>query len=366
MKEPIVTQSRLLSLDFFRGLTMFLLIAEFTHLFENFVEPEFAGTFINSIGTQFHHHPWNGLRFWDLIQPFFMFIVGVAMPFSYAKRINRGDSHKIIFKHIIFRSILLLLLGWWLYCIDSGKIVFHMQNVLAQLSITIFIAFLIMRKPFAVQIVVSLVLLGITELIYRLFWVDGFNQAFTPDHNFGAWFDMLIAGELSGGHWVSFNAIPTTAHTIWGVLAGKLLMSSRKGKDKVIILAVAGLIGLIIGYSLNPVTPIIKRIATSSFVFASGGWALLALAVSYWLIDIRNFRKGVYFFAVVGMNPLFIYIFAHVGGANLINQIIKPFSVAFFSWAGENGVNILTAIIGTWGLWFICYFLYKRKIFIKI
>jgi len=366
MKESDTTQSRLLSLDFFRGFTMFLLIAEFTHLFEHLVAPEFSGTLINSIGTQLHHHPWNGLRFWDLIQPFFMFIVGVAMPFSYAKRRKRGESHNVILKHIILRCLLLLLLGWWLYCINPGKIVFHMQNVLAQLSVTILISFLIMRKPAITQLLVSVGLLVLTELIYRMFWVEGFNQPFTPDHNFGAWFDMLIAGELSGGHWVSFNAIPTTVHTIWGVLAGKLLLSSKKGKEKIIILTVVGIIGLIVGYSLNPITPIIKRIATTSFVFASGGWTLLALALSYWLIDILKFRKGVLFFAVVGMNPLFIYLFAHVGGAGLINQIIKPFTATFFSWAGDNGVNILTGLMGTLGLWYICYWMYKRKIFIKI
>src|SRR5258705_3246082 len=70
-------QSRLMSLDFFRGFTMFLLIAEGTHIYDLLVAPELNGTLIGAIGTQFHHHPWNGLRFWDLIQPFFMFIVGV-------------------------------------------------------------------------------------------------------------------------------------------------------------------------------------------------------------------------------------------------------------------------------------------------
>lgn len=366
MKELDKTQSRLLSLDFFRGLTMFLLIAEFTHLFEHLIVPEFAGTFINGIGTQLHHHPWNGLRFWDLVQPFFMFIVGVAMPLSYANRVKRGEPHNTILKHILIRSFLLLFLGWWLYCIIPGKIVFNMQDVLAQLSVTILIAFLIMRKPAATQILISLGLLGLTELVYRIFWVEGFNLPFTPDHNFGAWFDMLIAGQFSEGHWVSINAIPTTAHTIWGVLAGKVLMSTREDKKKLIILTVAGIVGLVIGYSLNPVTPIIKRIATTSFVFASGGWAFLALAFSYWLIDMMKVQKGVLFFAVVGMNPLFIYLFAHVGGADLITQIIRPFTFTFFSWTGETGANILTGLLATLGLWYICYWMYERKLFIKI
>ncbi len=366
MKNNNSTQSRLLSLDFFRGFTMFLLIAEFTHLFGYMVAPEFAGTLISKIGIQLHHHPWNGLRFWDLIQPFFMFIVGVAMPLSYAKRIKRGESHNTIFKHILLRCLLLLVLGWWLYCIGPGKIVFRMQNVLAQLSVTILIAFLIMRKPAVVQILVSLGLIGLTEFIYRIFWIDGFNQPFTPDHNFGAWFDMLIAGELSQGHWVSINAVPTTAHTIWGVLAGKLLMSAKTHRNKLLILVIAGIAGLVIGYSLNPVTPIIKRISSSSFVFVSGGWTFLALAFSFWLIDMMKIREGVLFFAIVGMNPLFIYLFAHVGGAGLISQIIRPFTFTVFPWAGEAGVNILTGILGTLGLWYICYWMYKREIFIKI
>ena len=219
MENKNNVQSRLLSLDFFRGFTMVLLVMEFTYLFSYLVAPEFEGTAVHFIGTQLHHHPWNGLRFWDLIQPFFMFIVGVAMPLSFAKRTAKGEPYRAILKHILQRSFLLLLLGWALYVIDSKEIVFHFQNVLAQLSVTIIIAFLIMRKPALTQILVSIGLLVLTEVLYRTFPVSGFNQPFVPDHNFGAWFDMLISGELSGGHWVSINAIPTAAHTIWGVLA---------------------------------------------------------------------------------------------------------------------------------------------------
>ena len=359
-------QSRLLSLDFFRGLTMFLLIVEFTHLFNHLVSPQLKGTFIFTIGEQLHHHPWNGLRFWDLIQPFFMFIVGVAMPLSFSKRISKGESYNSILKHIAIRSFLLLLLGWGLYCISKGKVVFLFQNVLAQLSVTIMISFLVMRKPAITQFIVSIGLLALTEFIYRIFWVEGFNQPFVADHNFGAWVDMLISGRLSKGHWVSFNAIPTSAHTIWGVWAGQLLMSNKTNKRKLLFLVIAGILGLIIGYGLNPVTPIIKKISTTSFVFASGGWTFLALAASFWLIDMMKVQKGVLFFAIVGMNPLFIYLFAHVGGADLINQVIRPFSTLIFGWTGELGINIITTSIVALGLWYICYWMYKRKLFIKI
>lgn len=357
---------RLFSLDFFRGLTMFLLVAEATGIYSLMTNPELEGTSIFSIGTQFHHHPWNGLRFWDLIQPFFMFIVGVAIPYSYANRVKRGNSHGQITKHIIKRAFLLLFFGWALYCIGIGKIGFHFQNVLAQLSVTYLLAFLVMNKPARTQIIFSLILLAVTELIYRFFPVEGFNHPFIANENFGTWLDLQYGGANLDSHWVSFNAIPTTAHTIWGVLAGQLLMSSRTDKQKLKILIIAGLIGVIAGYALNPVTPIIKRICTSSFVLASGGWTLLALAFSYWLIDIMKQKKWTLFFAIVGMNPLFIYLFANVGGAEFIEHTLHPFSMALFGWTGAATANLLTSMIVLYLLWYICYWMYKKKIFIKI
>ena len=364
LKAP--ADNRLLSLDFYRGLTMFLLIAEFSHLFTYLVSPELEGSFIYTLGEQFHHVEWEGLHFWDLIQPFFMFIVGVAMPLSFSKRMAKGDSYGSVSKHAMKRAFLLLLLGWGLYCIDPGRIVFRFQNVLAQLAVTYVIAFLIMRKSTVFQIGVSVILIVISEGLYRFFPVDGFNEAFVPGQNFGAWFNILISGKEDGGHWAMFNAIPTAAHTIWGVLAGQLLMSDRSDKKKLQTLIIAGIIGLIVGYGLSYFTPIIKRISTSTFVFASGGWSILALALCYWLIDMKKYQKGVLFFAIVGMNPLFIYLFAHVGGANLIREIVLPFSNALFGWTGELGAHIILSVLVLTLLWYICYWMYKKKIFIRI
>lgn len=368
MKQKPVSlpADRLLSLDFFRGFTMFLLIGEATGLYHYMVDPSLKGSVIWFIGNQLHHHPWNGLRFWDLVQPFFMFIVGVAIPFSVAKRQRQGQGPRELLKHAIIRSILLLILGWALYCINPGKITFRFQNVLAQLSVTYIIAFLIRNKSFTFQLTLSLILLAITEVIYRTFPVEGFNHPFVPNENFGTWLDLQYNGADLRGHWVSFNAIPTTAHTIWGVLAGKLLISDKSPQQKVKALVIGGIIGIIAGYALNPLTPIIKRIATSSFVIVSGGWSLLVLAASYWLIDIKKSRKWVIFFAVVGMNPLFIYLFAHVGGAGFLEHIIVPFTKGLFSWTGEVNLAIINSLIVWAMLWYITWWMYKRKIFIKI
>ena len=356
----------MLSLDFFRGFTMLLLIAEGTHLFSLFIDPSLKGSFLHTLGTQFHHHPWNGLRFWDLIQPFFMFIVGVALPFSVRNREKRGESPSRIRNHALQRAFLLLLFGWALYCIGPGRITFRFQNVLAQLAVTYLIAFLLMKRRPMTQIFASLGLLLAAELLYRFFPVAGFDQAFVPGHNFGSFVDMILSGELNPDHWVAFNAVPTAAHTIWGVLAGQILLSGRRDRKKISILVVAGIVCLAAGYSLSVVTPIIKRIATSSFVLASGGWALLVLALSYWLIDVRKLKIGTPFFAVVGKNPLFIYLFAHVGGAALLYGIAKPFTMGIFSWTGDLPAKMVTSLVTWMMLWFICWWMDRKRIYIRL
>ena len=359
-------KERLLSLDFFRGLTMFLLIGESTLLYEHLRDQGLAGTVLHAIGTQLDHHPWAGLRFWDLVQPFFMFIVGVALAFSVAKREERGDSRSRITKHVIVRSLVLLLLGWGLYCIGPGRITFRFQNVLAQLAVTYPIAYFLMRRRPGTQIAWSFGLILLTEVIYRVFWVAGYNQPFVPDHNFGSWVDMLISGELSSGHWVSFNAIPTAAHTIWGVLAGQWLLSGRPPRKKIAVLAGLGAGAVAAGFALTAVSPMIKRISTSSFVVAGGGFCLLALALSYWLVDVRKFKKWAVFLNIVGMNSLFIYLFTESGGTSWVTRLVQPFTLGLLGWTGAHSGAIVTSLAAWAVLWSMCYWLYRRKIVIKI
>jgi len=263
---------RITSVDFFRGLTMFLLVGESARLYEHFLEMN--GVVMQFFGNQLSHHEWHGLHFWDLIQPFFMFIVGVAIPFAVANRLKKGDSEQKIFNHALKRSFLLLFFGWALYFISAGKLVFRFQNVLAQLSVTYLVAFLIMNKSFRFQLIFTLIILLLIDLAYRFFPVEGFNHPWVNFENLGAWFNNKIEGVEKASEWATLNFVSTTAHTVWGVLCGKLLMSDRSPGKKIQILAVAGVAALIIGYSLDllNITPIIKKIATSSFVFASGGW----------------------------------------------------------------------------------------------
>jgi predicted acyltransferase len=363
----ITSPGRVTSVDFFRGFTMFLLAGEASELYSHLVHSN--SNFVRLIGTQFHHHTWHGLHFWDLIQPFFMFIVGVAIPFAVANRIKKGESTRTITLHAFKRSGLLLFLGWALYFTDAGHLVFRFQNVLAQLSVTYIVAFLIRDKSFKFQLIFTFAILLLIDLAYRFFPVESFNHPWVNFENLGAWFNNKIEGVDKASEWATLNFVSTTAHTVWGVLCGKLLMSDKPANKKIQILLIAAVSGLVIGYSLDllNITPIIKKIATSSFVFASGGWTILALTFSYWLIDVKKlFKKGSWFFIVVGMNSIFIYLFFSIGGAGFLSRIVEPFSKLLFSWGGEMTVAIITSL-GVWAaMWYLCYWLYKNKLFIKI
>lgn len=370
-REDYPKSNRLHSLDLFRGLVMFLLVAEGAGIYHTWLAAAETGTFMHGFALQFHHHPWNGLRFWDLVQPYFMFIVGVSMWFSVSKRIKRGDPGHEITMHILRRCLLLLAFGVGLHISYRGSLVWELWNVLSQLSMTILIAYLIIRLPGRTQLLISIALLVLSEALYRFTAIPGYDQAFVKDQNFGSFMDMILMGKINnGGGWVAINFLPTAAHTIWGVLAGKLLASSKKDWTKIQLLLIYGGIALLTGYVLNQtgVDPIIKRICTASFVLVSGGWAVLTLALFYWIVDIRGVKKWTWFFAIVGMNPIFIYLFMETAG----HRWLVGFSGAFIRdammrlGASENIASFINSLVVLALAWGICYWLYRRKIFIKI
>lgn len=361
-----ITHSRLGSLDVFRGITMFLLIAEGAGVWNAISQTELNESLLGPLTIQFHHHPWNGLRFWDLVQPFFMFIVGVAMPFSFAKRWARGDSYRSTLIHAAKRSLILLALGIGVYIVSAGKLTLELWNVLAQLSVTYFISFLVLRKSLPTQFILSCAILLLSESLYRFWSVVGFNQAFVPDQNFGAWVDLLLMGKLSGGHWVAFNAIPTTAHTLWGVMAGKILMDPESRGQALKYFSIVGILALVVGYGLDPFTPIIKRICTSSFVIVSGGWCLLALALCHYFVDLKSWKRGLGFAIAFGMNPIAVYLFTEIGGNGWLRNVVKPFSAGMFGWAGEGLSVLLTALFVLWINYRFVKWLQDRNIYFRI
>jgi len=351
---------RLLSLDAFRGLTMILLISSSFGLYY-LKDHAIFGAF----AVQFTHHQWNGIYFWDLIQPFFMFIVGVAMPFSFFKRWERGEAWGESLKHVIRRSLTLLFLGVLLHCWYSRAYVWELWNVLSQLSVTYLVAFLLMKKSIRTQLIVSFAILLGNYILYRFLPVYGPDGPWMKDANFGAFMDNILMGKINnGGGWVAINIIGSSAHTIWGVVAGLVLMSDKPEMKKFRTLALAGIIGVVLGLLLDPVTPIIKRICTSSFILISGGWALLALSFFYWLVDIKGIKRWTYPVLVVGMNSIFIYMFVNLLGG-WANDFVGIFTKPIVEPLGLFG-KILDKNFVLMFYWYICWWLYKRNIFIRI
>jgi predicted acyltransferase len=365
-----LANGRLVSLDVMRGMIMILLCGESCRLYEaiKHIDPaQPMGGLIN----QFFHHPWHGLHFWDLVQPAFMFMAGAAMYISYSRKLDKGQSWQANLPHILLRSLKLFICGVALHCFYAGKPVWELWNVLTQLSFTTLVAYLIIGRSYTWQLVFTFGLLILTEVLYRTILMPGFDQPFIEGHNFGAYVDTLLMGKINSDGWVTINCIPTAAHTIWGVLAGKLLISNKTISYKIKALFIAGIIALVIGFGLDlsGITPIIKRISTSSFAFASVGWVLLILAAVYWLVDVKRNTKYAWVFTVVGMNAIFIYLFFETVGAQWVNAKVAIFTGDMLHLflnvpiGAAALVSAIAALIAEWGL---CYWLYKRNIFFKL
>ena len=186
---------RLLSLDFMRGLIMVLLALESTALYEHLFEAT-DGNLLHGFFRQFFHHPWNGLRFWDLIQPGFMYMAGVAMAYSLHRQIQAGVPWSQSFRKILKRCGLLFFFGVLDYAVRPGGLSFELWDVLTQLSFTSFVAFLIFRWNATANISVCLVFLLIVEILYRFTNIPGYDQPFTDQHNFGNYMDMVLMNKI--------------------------------------------------------------------------------------------------------------------------------------------------------------------------
>ena len=359
---------RLLSLDFLRGLIMVLLAMESAGVYEEFSKATEGQPILNGFFEQFSHHPWNGLHFWDLIQPSFMFMAGVAMAYSLTKQYAQGMTWQQSFKKILKRCFWLFFWGVLDYAVRPSGLSFELWDVLTQLSFTTLVAFLIFRWSTALQIITCVALLLLTEFLYRFTNVPDFNQPFVDQHNFGNYVDLLLMNKVNHGGWVAINCIPTAVHTIAGAIAGKLLMSNKTGKIKTLL--IWAVICFIVGFGLDyaHITPIIKKIATSSFTIASLGFCLCFLSASYWWIDIKNHKKHLLFFTIVGMNSIFIYLFFEIVGDRWFTAYGKAITGGVLSilHTPETLTLIVSAISVFLAEWYLCYFLYKKKIFFKL
>jgi predicted acyltransferase len=369
-QSPFIMSSlptgRLHSLDALRGWIMVLLALEASGLYEH-LNVMAEGTAAAPLMQQFFHHPWNGLRFWDLIQPGFMFIAGTAMAYSLQKQKAAGVSQRDRLLKALKRSGWLFFWGVLIYAVRPKGLSFELWNVLTQLSFTSLLAFLIFEWNTTAQIVFCAGLLILTECLYRFTGIPGFDQPFTDQHNFGNYTDLLLMNKINSGGWVAINCIPTAVHTIAGALAGRFLLS---GPRSTMPLLWWGLGTLLTGYLLDftQVTPIIKRIATSSFTLASLGWCLLALTAFHWWIDKRGHHRYLTFFTIIGMNSIFIYLFFEIPGGRWFNEYVSAVTGGLmrFTAIPEQLQLVIGSVVIFFLEWGMCLFLYRKKIFFRL
>jgi predicted acyltransferase len=349
---------RCLSLDAFRGFIMVVLASGgFGLAALARRDPAFAG-----LADQFEHHDWTWIAFWDLIQPAFMFMVGVAMPFALASRAAQGATPRQLTWHAAARALRLILMSQILISVGRGKLSFQLINVLAQIGITYFACFLIMKMKFRWQAVTAAILLiGHWALFLAFPGIEGPFLSRTT--NIGAIIDLHVFGHVNPGYWVTINFITSTVTTLFGVWTGQLIASPRSHTEKMRALAIWAGVCLAVGAAIHPWNPIIKKICTTSFTIYSTGWVLLMLLVFYWAVEVKGYRKWTFPLLVVGANSIFIYSVDMVLRGSL-NKAVGVFTL-HYEWLGTFApvAQSCTVLLVMWGM---CYWLYRRKIFFKL
>src|SRR5580698_14099 len=367
---------RLVSLDFFRGATIAAMI-----LVNN------AGNGPDSYWP-LKHAEWNGWTPTDLIFPFFLFMVGVSMAFSFRTRLTRGESRWQLLRHVLWRGVILIGLGLMLngfpdrYSLSSWRIYGVLQRIAICYVVTAVFALWTRRRAW---IVAAFTCLAGYWILMRYVPVPGFGvprldiPLLDPDRNLAAWLDRkLLAGHLyDGTHDPEglLSTIPAVATTLLGLITGDWLHGIRSGKAKVIGMALCGLAGVGAGEFCNLWLPINKNLWTGSFVLLSAGLALLCLALCYWVLDVKHWRgRWTTFFLVFGMNPIAAYVFAE-----LISHGLYRLSTAEgLSWedvlyqdrfetiASPANASLLYAICFVLMCWAVMWVLYRKRIFLKI
>jgi predicted acyltransferase len=369
--KPISTQ-RVRSLDALRGFDMFWIIGGWW-IFQGLGKALNNPWYNKHIIPQLDHPPWEGFTAWDVIMPLFLFIVGAAMPFAFAKRLAQRSKKRLYF-HIIIRTIILFILGMvaqgHLLEYDLEKL--HLfSNTLQAIAVGYLVAsILYLQFRLRWQIVITVGLLLLFWGLMMLVPVPGHGAVLLkPESNLAIYLDHTILGKFQDGTTYTWllSSLTFPCTVMLGVWAGMLLQSNKpKLKKFLILLALgAGTLGLgwVWGNYLGPLTfPIIKHIWSSSMVLVAGGISFLLLAIFYLIIDVCRLWRWSYVFIVIGMNAIFVYMATHLWN---FNDIAGVFVNGLKPWTGD-GQEFVRAIAGFALVWLILLYMYRKKTFVKI
>lgn len=366
-------KERLVSLDAFRGITIAGMILVNT-----------PGSWSHVYGPLLHAE-WHGWTPTDLIFPFFLFIVGVAMAFSLVPRLEREDDRPAVFRKVLKRSLILIVLGLLLSAFPRFDIAtMRFPGVLQRIGVVYFFASLVVLKAGVKgqAIATALILLAYWALMVLVPVPGGEAGDLTPDGNLAAFLDRLVFGShIWRDNWDPeglLSTLPAVATTLLGVLTGRVL---RSGRDKAEITAwmfVAGWAAILTGLIWGWVFPINKNLWTSAYVVFAAGAALQFLAVCYWLIDVKGWQSWAQPAVVFGMNAIAVFVASGLFVKTLITIRIPAADGAsvslytwiylhlFVPWAGPMNGSLAFALTNIL-LWYgLMYLLYRKQIFIKI
>jgi len=262
----------------------------------------------------------------------------------------------------VARSFRLILMSQILISIGEGRLSFQLINVLAQVGITYFLAYLIMQLRFRWQaIIAAAILVGYWALFVAFPGKEGPFLSMTT--NVGAVIDKFVFGHANDDNWTTINFLTSTVTTLFGVWTGQLLQSARSHAEKMRIIAISAVVCLALGWIIHPWNPIIKRICTTSFTIYSTGWILLMLLAFYWLVEVKGYRKWTFPLVVIGANSIFVYSL-HMLLQGWLRQAVDVFTFKF-AWLGDFApvAQSCALLLVTW---YLCYWLYQRKIFLKL
>jgi len=328
------------------------------------------------LAAEFDHVSWNGFAFYDLIFPLFLFIVGLAIPFSLAKY-RQGNLHtnfKSAYARIITRTLLLFFLG----LLANGLLDFNFASmrwpgVLQRIAICYFFAAIITLhipsrlQPMIIGIIVGALLIGYWAVM-KLVPVPGVGFAnLSPQGNLAGYLDrLIIPGRFCcyqfGDNEGLISTIPALGTALLGVLTGLLLKADKKQIFKIKWIFISGVSSLILGIAWNFNFPVNKILWTSSYVLFAGGLSLLLFGLFYWLIDYKGYKKWAFPFIVIGMNAITIYVVQALFDFGILVDILIHGFVGRMGNFGEAFFWICMVAIK----WLFLYFLYKKKIFLKV
>lgn len=367
--DPTVKLSgRIESIDALRGFDMFWIIGG-TDIVRGLAQGS-GNQFLQSLMSQFGHVPWVGFHFYDLIMPLFLFVVGVTMPYSFKKRLGRGDSKKEIYIHVIKRVIILFVLGMItqgnLFEYNWSRLHIFIGTLPAIGAGYLVSSLLILNMNLRTQIVTTSFFLLLYWALMKLVPVPGYGAGvLTPTGNLGYYLDHLIMkGFLPQDRvYTQLLNIMTFGSTVMlGVFAGYLMQSDKTEREKVVLLLSLSIGTMILGLLWSLWFPIIKHIWSSSFVLFAGGLSYLLLAVFYLIIDVFGYRKWAFGFTIIGMNSIAVYIATHVYDFRNVSTI---FVGGLAKWTGTWN-DCVQALAAFAVVWLILYWMYRKKTFVSI